>query len=61
MLSSKQAENEVEFRGPPAARAFDDKGIPTKVTFLCLGLVHFLHRIYLSFKLTAILVVQIII
>lgn len=34
MLSSKQAENEVEFRGPPAAKAFDDKGIPTKVTFL---------------------------
>lgn len=34
MLNSKQAENEVEFRGPPAAKAFDGKGIPTKVTFL---------------------------
>ncbi|XP_008776005.2 glycine--tRNA ligase, chloroplastic/mitochondrial 2 isoform X2 [Phoenix dactylifera] len=29
-LSSKQAENEVEIRGPPAAKAFDQEGNPTK-------------------------------
>ncbi|CAL9067224.1 unnamed protein product [Musa banksii] len=29
-LSHKQAENEVEVRGPPAAKAFDSEGNPTK-------------------------------
>ncbi|URD90924.1 Glycyl-tRNA synthetase alpha subunit [Musa troglodytarum] len=29
-LSHKQAENEVEVRGPPAAKAFDSDGTPTK-------------------------------
>ncbi|WOK97149.1 glycine--tRNA ligase, chloroplastic/mitochondrial 2 isoform X1 [Canna indica] len=29
-LSHKQAENEVEVRGPPAAKAFDPEGNPTK-------------------------------
>ncbi|KAG1360784.1 putative Glycine--tRNA ligase, chloroplastic/mitochondrial 2 [Cocos nucifera] len=29
-LSSKQEENEVEIRGPPAAKAFDQEGNPTK-------------------------------
>lgn len=30
-MSSRQLEEEVEVRGPPASKAFDDKGIPTKV------------------------------
>ncbi|RWR78792.1 glycine--tRNA ligase, chloroplastic/mitochondrial 2 isoform X1 [Cinnamomum micranthum f. kanehirae] len=29
-LSSKQVENELEIRGPPVAKAFDDNGNPTK-------------------------------
>ncbi|XP_024026458.1 glycine--tRNA ligase, chloroplastic/mitochondrial 2 isoform X1 [Morus notabilis] len=29
-LCSRQAENDVEFRGPPASKAFDDEGNPTK-------------------------------
>lgn len=30
-MSSKQLEEEVEVRGPPASKAFDAQGIPTKV------------------------------
>jgi glycyl-tRNA synthetase len=33
-MSSKQLEEEVEVRGPPASKAFDDEGNPTKVFFL---------------------------
>jgi glycyl-tRNA synthetase len=29
-MSSKQLEEEVEVRGPPASKAFDDEGNPTK-------------------------------
>lgn len=34
-MSPKQLEEEVEVRGPPASKAFDDQGNPTKV-FLSL-------------------------
>lgn len=30
-LCSKQVEKEVEVRGPPVSKAFDDQGNPTKV------------------------------
>lgn len=32
-LYAKQIDNEVEVRGPPASKAFDDQGKPTKVVF----------------------------
>lgn len=35
-MSSKQLEEEVEVRGPPASKAFDDQGNPTKVLFASL-------------------------
>jgi glycyl-tRNA synthetase len=41
-LNMKQMEEEIELRGPPVAKAFDQEGRPTKVsypkrswTFLC--------------------------
>ena len=30
-LCSKQVEKEIEVRGPPVSKAFDDQGNPTKV------------------------------
>lgn len=30
-LCTKQMENEVEVRGPPVSKSFDDQGNPTKV------------------------------
>lgn len=32
-LCSKQKENEVEVRGPPVSKAFDNQGNPTKVLY----------------------------
>ena len=49
-LSTKQAENEVEVRGPPVSKAFDGQRNPTKVLpvlqfclqgLLCLRVVYF--------------------
>lgn len=36
-LCTKQEEIEVEVRGPPVSKAFDDQGNPTKVTFVLTG------------------------
>lgn len=33
-LSTKQAEIELEVRGPPVSKAFDQQGNPTKVLFV---------------------------
>ena len=44
-MSSKQLEEEVEVRGPPASKAFDDEGNPTKVFFFVFPLVLFWSRI----------------
>lgn len=35
-LCSKQVEKEVEIRGPPVSKAFDDQGNPTKVNVFSL-------------------------
>lgn len=38
-LSDKQVANQVEVRGPPASKAFDQQGKPTKVS--ASGIYHF--------------------
>lgn len=42
-LSDKQVANQVEVRGPPASKAFDQLGNPTKVFFS--GIYYFLNFI----------------
>ena len=45
-LCSKQSANEVEVRGPPAAKAFDNEGNPTKViSFHFVSLFKYMIRI----------------